>query len=97
VLVRVSWDEGWHATQDGRRLPVSRNEDGFIALPAVPAPRTRILLAYAGTTEQRVAAGISLMAVAAVLLLASRFPTRRFLPSHARRFRRSRHYNIDGD
>ncbi|MBI3698283.1 MAG: hypothetical protein HY238_26025, partial [Acidobacteria bacterium] len=59
VSVQVSHDWGWTATQDGAPISIDRDKMGFLLLRARPAALARIDLAYRGTTDQRVMAGIS--------------------------------------
>ena len=68
VAVKVSWDPGWRATQDGRPIAIEPDKLGFMALAARPAPAAHIELRYGGTAEQRVMAGVSGLAWAAALL-----------------------------
>jgi hypothetical protein len=62
AAVHVTYDPGWTATQDNRPLTVGRNAMGFIMLNPAPAAETRIVLRYNGTLEQKLMAGISLVA-----------------------------------
>ena len=59
AAVRVSWDPGWEALQDGTPIELSRDALGFMLLRARPAENSTILLQYRGTTEQRTMAGVS--------------------------------------
>lgn len=61
ITVAVNWDPGWRALQDSKPIAVESTSFGFIKLAAAPAVRSRIELHYAGTLEQRVMAGISLL------------------------------------
>jgi hypothetical protein len=62
VAVRVSWDPGWDATQDGKPIGLSADALGFMLLKAREAENSTILLTYKGTQEQRVMAGVSALA-----------------------------------
>ncbi len=68
VAVRVSWDPGWQAFQDGSPIELSADALGFMLLKAKPAENSTILLHYQGTQEQRRMAGVSGLAWAAALL-----------------------------
>jgi hypothetical protein len=59
IFVRVNYDPGWRATQDGNPIPVEADSFGFIKLAATPSLQSRIALHYAGTFEQKAMAGIS--------------------------------------
>jgi hypothetical protein len=58
--VPVNWDQGWVARQDGREIPVGRDQLGFLFLkPASSAP---VEVEYHGTAEQKVTGVISAVA-----------------------------------
>jgi len=59
VAVRVSWDPGWQAIQDGKPIGLTPDVLGFMLLKAQPAENSTILLQYRGTQEQHVMAGVS--------------------------------------
>ena len=59
VAVRVSWDPGWEALQDGTPIELTPDVLGFMLLKARPAENSTILLRYRGTTEQKTMAGVS--------------------------------------
>ena len=61
VRVAVNYDPGWRALQDSKPIGVEADSFGFIRLAAAASSRSRIELHYAGTLEQRVMAGISLL------------------------------------
>ena len=61
VPVAVNWDPGWRALQDSKPIAVESDSFGFVKLAAAPAAQSRIELHYAGTLEQRVMAGLSLL------------------------------------
>jgi hypothetical protein len=69
VAVQVNADPGWKATQDGRPIAISTDRLGFMTLHASPAASSHIELRYGGTVEQRVMAGIGVLAWIAVLAL----------------------------
>jgi hypothetical protein len=52
VSVKVNYDPGWRAEQDGRPIPIERDALGFILLRANASPLGRIHLKYRGTLEQ---------------------------------------------
>jgi hypothetical protein len=62
VALQVSADDGWRATQSGNDIPVEADRLGFMVLHPAPASATQIELRYHGTMEQRIFAGVSLMA-----------------------------------
>src|SRR5260370_14413142 len=59
VSLKVSSDPGWHSTQDGHAIAITRAQLGFMALHPSPAAATHIELHYTGTAEQRIMAAIS--------------------------------------
>ena len=59
IAVQVNDDPGWRATQNGSAIAIEEDKLGFMVLHANPSAAARIDLAYRGTTEQRVMAGIS--------------------------------------
>jgi hypothetical protein len=67
VAVQVNADPGWEASQDGRPLPIATDRLGFVTLHPTPAAAAHIELHYRGTAEQRVMAGISVLAWLSVL------------------------------
>ncbi|PWU05075.1 MAG: hypothetical protein C5B51_15445 [Terriglobia bacterium] len=62
VALRINYDPGWRATQDGRRIETAADRLGFLVLHADAAPASHIELHYAGTGEQRVFALLSAVA-----------------------------------
>jgi len=66
VPVKINWDPGWRATQDGRDVAIDRDRLGFIVLR--PASAGPIELRYHGTAEQRIMAGLSVIAWAAAIM-----------------------------
>lgn len=62
VAVRVTYDEGWRAFQDGRRLEIGCDKMGFMVVHATPGASAKIRLRYRGTAEQRVMAGVCSLA-----------------------------------
>lgn len=61
VAVQVNADPGWRAKQDGRPIEMSKDRMGFIVLHSEPAASTAMELHYAGTTEQRIMAAVSVL------------------------------------
>jgi hypothetical protein len=59
ISVRVNYDAGWRALQDGKPIGVDEDQAGFIKLAAAPAMQSRIQLHYGGTFEQKAMAAIS--------------------------------------
>jgi hypothetical protein len=59
IPVKVNYDPGWRAEQDGRPIRVERDELGFLSLRATASPRARIHLQYRGTPEQYGMAALS--------------------------------------
>jgi hypothetical protein len=70
MALKVNYDEGWRAMQNGRRIAIEPDNLGFMLLHAAPSPAAHIELTYVGTTEQRVFFAISACAwlLAAALL-----------------------------
>lgn len=62
VSFSMNWDPGWTATQDDRPLAIGRNELGLIQLQPEPSAKSRIVLRYEGTTQQKLFGLISLLA-----------------------------------
>ncbi len=67
VAVAVNYDPGWRAMQDAKPIQVKSDSFGFLTLVATPGPQSRIELHYAGTLEQRIMAGISLLSLLLML------------------------------
>lgn len=62
VSLQVNADPGWHATQNGREIPLAADGFGFLVVHALPAAQTTIELDYRGTRQQRVFAALSVAA-----------------------------------
>lgn len=77
VALAVSYDEGWSAEQQGRRIPIERTALGFMKLTPRPQEAASILLTYHGSREQRPMAFISLLAWVASFALLAREGLRR--------------------
>lgn len=71
--VAVNADPGWVATQDGRAIAISTDRLGFMTLHTA-APNGRVELRYRGTAEQRIMAGISVLAWVALGATMRRWP-----------------------
>lgn len=67
VTVQMSWDPGWHATTNGRALPLIRDGLGLIALDPGTVGPCEIGLSYDGGSEMR--AAITVSTLAALILL----------------------------
>jgi hypothetical protein len=67
VSVQVNAGPGWRASQDGRPLPIARDQLGFLVLTPAPALATRIALRYRGTLEQRLMAALCVLSWLAAL------------------------------
>ena len=61
VALKVTYDPGWTATQDGAPVALAKDGLGFMQIRARPAAATRIVLRYHGTLEQKLAGGVSLL------------------------------------
>ena len=61
IAVRINADPGWHATQDGREIPVETDNLGFMVLHAAPSAAARIEMQYRVGAEPTMAA-VSAMA-----------------------------------
>jgi len=77
VALAVSYDEGWSANQQGRRIPVERTALGFMKLTPRPQEASTITLTYRGAREQRLMAFLSLLAWGASFALLVRERRRR--------------------
>jgi hypothetical protein len=67
ISMQIAWHEGWHATANGRAIPVLHDAIGLMYVePAVAGPAT-VEMIYDGGTEMRVAHWAS--AITAILLL----------------------------
>ena len=62
MALKVNWEEGWRAAQNGRPVEIERDNLGFMVVHAVPSPAARVELRYEGTREQRVAAVVCVLA-----------------------------------
>jgi hypothetical protein len=69
VATRVSWDPGWRARQDGREVPLHRDNLGYAVVEAAAAPASHIELRFAGTAEQHAAAALSVLAWIGLLVV----------------------------
>ena len=68
VSVQVNATPGWRASQDGRDMPISRDQLGFIVLTPAADSATHIALRYHGTLEQRLMAALCVLSWLAALL-----------------------------
>lgn len=71
---------GWRISVDGRTVPIVRSEPYGLMAIEVPAGRHAVLAVYQGTALQRIAAGISIAALALLATLALRTGMRRIKP-----------------
>jgi hypothetical protein len=71
VAVQISYDPQWRAFADGRPAPVRRDVTGQTVVEA-PAGTRRIRLEFAAPLEDRIGAGVSLLAAGIVLALLAR-------------------------
>ncbi|HYZ86592.1 MAG TPA: hypothetical protein VE621_19415, partial [Bryobacteraceae bacterium] len=60
VVLSISFDPGWSANQNGARLAVARDRDGFLVVNP-KAARSPIQLEFGPTTEQVLFAGLSVL------------------------------------
>jgi hypothetical protein len=77
VALAVSFDEGWSAYQQGRRIPIERSDLGFMKLTPRAQEASTITLTYRASREQRLMALVSLLAWAASFALLARERRRR--------------------
>ncbi|MEZ5354878.1 MAG: hypothetical protein R2762_19765 [Bryobacteraceae bacterium] len=77
IAVRVSYDEGWRAYQDGRQIEVVRDVMGHIVLKPNPAPFSTIALEFRPHPEQVACTVLSVGAILSALWLARRHRLRR--------------------
>ncbi len=68
VSVRVSYDPGWVAYQDGTPIPIQRGIMGFMLLQPKPSADSRIEMRYEGRAEFKVLAAVSVLAWLGVLV-----------------------------
>jgi hypothetical protein len=59
VSLKVNYDPGWRAAQDGRPIAVERDRLGYMVLRANASPAANIELRFRGSVEQRVMAALS--------------------------------------
>src|SRR5262249_33503047 len=71
VSLKVNYDPGWKAWQDGRRIEIGPDERGFLLLHASPSEGARIDLHFAASLEQRWMGGLSVLCWIGSLVLAS--------------------------
>ena len=62
MALKVNWEEGWRAAQNGRPVEIERDNLGFMVVHAAPSRAARVELRYEGTREQRVAAVVCAVA-----------------------------------
>lgn len=67
VSVKINYDPGWRAEQDGRPIGLERDAAGFLVLHPHPGPRARIRLRYTGSSEQHWMAALSALVWAGAL------------------------------
>jgi len=59
VAVTVNADPGWHAAQEGREIPVEKDNLGFMVLRPVPGAAAHIEMQYRAPAEPRIMAVVS--------------------------------------
>ena len=62
VAVRMNADPGWHATEDGREIPIEPDNLGFMVLRPGASAATHIELRYRVGAEPRIMAAICVLA-----------------------------------
>jgi hypothetical protein len=62
AAVKVNYDPGWVATQDGNPVAIERDSLGYMIVQAKPAQNAQIRLRFSSTLEQRAFALISMIA-----------------------------------
>jgi len=62
VALSVNYDEGWHAYQGKRTLPVTETKLGFLAIQPHPQEKAPIRLEFRSSPEQRIMALVSVIA-----------------------------------
>ena len=67
VAVNMNSDAGWHATEDGREIPIATDNLGFMELGATPSAGAHIELRYRVGAEPRIFAAVSGLAWAGAL------------------------------
>ena len=68
LALRVNYDAGWRATQNGQEIQTAEDRLGYLVLHAAASPAAHIELRYRGTREQRVMAALSATAWIAALV-----------------------------
>jgi hypothetical protein len=76
VSVQMSWDRGWHASANGRAIPIARDGIGLMTLDPGSGPSV-IEISYDGGTEMRAAITVSTLVMAFLLVAAIFDVTRR--------------------
>jgi hypothetical protein len=59
IAVNMNYDSAWHASQDGREVPIETDNLGFMVLRPTAASATHIEMRYRVGAEPRVMAAIS--------------------------------------
>jgi hypothetical protein len=59
VAVRVNADPGWHAAQEGRAIPMEKDNLGFVVLRPVADAAAHIEMQYRAPAEPRIMAAVS--------------------------------------
>jgi hypothetical protein len=59
ITVRVAYDEGWRALQDGQAITIEKDAMEFLLLRPRPSENSTIELRYGATLESKLAAGVS--------------------------------------
>jgi hypothetical protein len=62
VSVSMNADSGWHATQDGREIPIETDNLGFVVLRPTASAAAAIEMRYRVGAEPRIMAAVSLLA-----------------------------------
>jgi hypothetical protein len=74
ITTSINASPGWTALQDGSPVPLTANQLGFLVVQARPSTNSTFVLEYRGTLEQRICAGISVLAWLLSFWLAARRP-----------------------
>jgi hypothetical protein len=63
ISVQMAWHKGWHATVNGRGMPVQRDAIGLMYVDPHTSGDCRIAMVYDGGAEMRIAHAVSLITV----------------------------------
>ena len=71
LLVQETWDQAWQATVDGQRVPIRKDQVGFMVVDVPPGDRT-VRMEFTMPLENRVGWTLTGLTLIALALLAVR-------------------------